>query len=67
MKFNNITFTKKMRKQALEKIMHRIDTYFIENDINTTKFYATRTLASGDVAIQTTSIKKAKKLRKKDD
>lgn len=54
-----------MRKQDLEKIIYRIDTYFIENNITITKLYAMRILLSRNDVIQTTNIKKVKKLKKK--
>lgn len=65
-KLNDNTFVEEMRTQALEEIAYRINAYFIKNNITTTKFYAARTLLSGDVATQTTSIEEAKKLREKD-
>lgn len=56
-----------MRKQTLEKVDYKIDTYFIKNNITTTKLYTIQILLSRDVVIQIISIKKAKKLRKIDN
>lgn len=40
-----------MRMQALEEVVHRINAYFIENNIITIKFYAARILLNKDIAI----------------
>lgn len=55
-----------MRKQAPEEVVYRINAYLIENNITIIKLYIARTLPSRDVVIQTTSIKKAKKLKEED-
>ena len=65
-KFNDSASTEEMKKQAQEEVAHRIDTYFMENNITTTKLCAARTLLSGDVTIQTISIDEAEKLREED-
>lgn len=67
MKLNNIASAEEIRKQALEKVAHRIDVYLMENSITTIKFYTTWTLPNRDVTIQITSIEKAKNLREEDD
>ena len=67
MKFTDNAFIEKMRKQTLEKVDYKIDTYFIKNNITTTKLYTIQILLSRDVVIQIISIKKAKKLRKIDN
>lgn len=46
--------------------MHKIDAYLIKNNITITKLCIMQILPNKDVAIQTISIKEAKKLRKKD-
>ena len=66
MKLNNITPTEKMRKPVLEEVTYMINVYLMENGITTTKFYIMWTLLSRNIAIQTTSIKKAKKLKEED-
>lgn len=65
-KLNDDTLAEMMKKQALEKIAHRIDIYLIENNITTTKLHATQTLLSGDIAIQIIDKKEAEKLREED-
>ena len=65
-KLNDSASAEEMRKQAPEEVAHRIDAYLMENNITTTKLRAARTLPSGDVAIQTTSIDEAEKLREED-
>lgn len=65
-KLNDNASTEEIRKQASEKVVYKIDTYFIENNITITKLCVARTLSSEDVAIQITSIEETKKLRKKD-
>lgn len=66
MKLNFNVSKKKTRKQALEEVAYMIDAYLIKNNITTTKFCTAQILPSRDITIQTTSIKKAKKLRKED-
>lgn len=44
----------------------KIDTYFIEINITTTKFYIFQTPLSEDIAIQRTNQKKVKKVTKQD-
>lgn len=66
MKLNDNASVEKIRKKALEKVAHKINAYFIKNNIITTKLYATQTLSSGNVAIRITSIKETNKLREKD-
>ncbi len=65
-KLNDNASAEEMRKQAPEEVAHRIDAYLMENNITTTKLRAARTLLSGDVAIQTTSIEEVGKLRERD-
>lgn len=65
-KLNNNAFAEEMRKQTLEEVAHSIDIYLIKNNITTIKLYATWTLPSRNIIIQTKSIKKAEKLREKD-
>lgn len=48
---NNNALAEKMKKQAPKKVAHKIDAYFIENNISTTKLYAVQTLPSGNIAI----------------
>lgn len=67
MKLNDSTSAEEIRKQALEKIVYRINAYLIRNNITTTKLCAVLILPSKDVAIQTTSIDEAKKLREENN
>lgn len=62
-KLNDNALAEEMKKQAPKKVAQRIDAYFIENNITTTKFCEAQTLLNGDVAIQTTTEEKAKKLK----
>lgn len=62
-KLNDNASAEEMRKQAPEEIAHRIDAYLIKNNITIIKLRTAWTLPSGDVAIQTISIKKAEKLK----
>lgn len=55
-----------MKKQTLEKVDYKIDTYFIKNNITITKLYIMQILLNKDVVIQITNIEKAKNLREKD-
>lgn len=66
MKLNNNVSAEEIRKQASKEVVHRIDVYLIKNNITTIKLRAVRTLPSGNIVIQTSSIEKAKKLREKD-
>lgn len=50
-KLNNNVFTKEMKKQTSEKIVHKIDVYLIKNNITTMKLCATQTLLSKNVVI----------------
>ena len=66
-KLNNNTLAKKIKKQAPKEVAHRIDAYFMENNITTTKLRAAQTLPSEDIIIQITNEEEAKKLRREDD
>lgn len=46
--------------------MYRIDVYFMENIITTSKFYIIQILPGENVVIQTKIIEEAEKLREKD-
>lgn len=50
-KLNNNILVEKIKKQAPKGVTHRIDSYFIENKIITTKFYAAQTLSNEDISI----------------
>lgn len=67
MKFNNNASAKEMKKQTPKEIVHKIDMYFIKNNITTIKLCTVRILSNRDITIQTTSIEEAKKLRKEDN
>lgn len=64
-KLNNNTFIEEIKKQVLEKVIHRIDIYFIENNISNTQLCRTCIFLSKNIAIQMTNIEKAEKLRDK--
>lgn len=65
-KLNNIVLAELIKKQAQEKVAHKIDAYLIKNNITAIKFCIAQTLISEDIVIQTTNKKKAEKLRRKD-
>ncbi len=55
-----------MKKQAPKEVAHRINAYFTENNITTTKFRVAQTLPSRDIVIQTINKEEAEKLRGED-
>lgn len=65
-KLNNKIIAEKIKKQALKKSPHRIETYLIDNNITTTKLRTAQPLLIGDIIIQITNKKEAEQLRKKE-
>lgn len=65
-KLNNNTAVEEIKKQAPQKVVYKIDAYFIENNITTIKFCIAQTLPSRNIVIQITNKEKAKNLRKED-
>lgn len=63
-KLNNNALAEEIKKQALKKVIYRINVHLIENNITITKLRPAQILPSRDITIQTTNEKEAEKLRK---
>lgn len=50
-KLNNIALVEKIKKQISKKVVSKIITYFIENNITTIKLYITQILLNKNIAI----------------
>lgn len=50
-KINNNVLAKEMIKQAPKEVAHRIDIYFVKNNITIIKLCMAQTLPSGNIAI----------------
>lgn len=65
-KLNDCASTEMMKKQTLEKVAYRINAYFMENNIITTKLCMAQTLLNKNIIIQIINEEEVEKLRRED-